>query len=155
MSSADDMEKLRKALAAEHAAVFAYGLLAARTSGEVRRRMSAAYDAHRAQRDRLRTLITTRGGRPAEPDASYALPFFPSDAKLAVKLAVQLENGVAAAYLELVSARDVKVREHAAAVMQQAVTRAYSFKPDPPAAFPGMPVAASPPASPSAGSAGG
>ncbi|UBU15559.1 ferritin-like domain-containing protein [Nonomuraea gerenzanensis] len=156
MSSADDLEKLRKALAAEHAALFAYGLLAARTSGGVRRRMSAAYDSHRAQRDRLRTLITTRGGRPAEPDASYALPFFPSDAALAVKLAVHLESGVAAAYLELVSAGDAKLREHAALAMQEAVTRSYAFKADPPAAFPGMPVAApSPPASASPGQAGG
>ncbi|GAA2867040.1 ferritin-like domain-containing protein [Nonomuraea rubra] len=156
VSSADDIEKLRKALAAEHAALFAYGLLAARTSGTVRRRMSEAFESHRAHRDQLRALITARGGRPAEPDASYALPFFPSNATLAVKLAVQLENGVAAAYLELVSARDAKLREHAARAMQEAVRRSYTFRPDPPSAFPGMPAAAaSPPPSPSAGQAGG
>ncbi|WP_346434022.1 ferritin-like domain-containing protein [Nonomuraea composti] len=150
-----DTDKLRKALAAEHAAVFAYGLLAARTSGAVRQRMSAAYESHRAQRDRLRTLITARGGQPAEPDASYALPFFPSNAELAVKLAVQLENGVAAAYLELVAAQDPKVRESAALAMQEAVTRAYTFRPDPPTAFPGMPATAtSPAASPSGAPAG-
>ncbi|MGW3349047.1 ferritin-like domain-containing protein [Nonomuraea rubra] len=156
MSFADDIEKLRKTLAAEHAALFAYGLLAARTSGTVRRRMSEAFESHRAHRDQLRALITARGGRPAEPDASYALPFFPSNATLAVKLAVQLENGVAAAYLELVSAGDAKLREHAARAMQEAVKRSYTFRPDPPSAFPGMPAAvASPPPSPSAGQAGG
>ncbi|WP_245642705.1 ferritin-like domain-containing protein [Nonomuraea candida] len=144
-----DLEKLRKALAAEHAALFAYGLLGARTSGEVRAKMTAAFESHRARRDQLRTRITALGGKPAEPDASYALPFFPSGTALAVKLAVHLESGVAAAYLELAAARDPELRRQAALAMQEAVTRSYSFRPDPPAAFPGMPPApASPPPSP-------
>ncbi|MGP3957167.1 ferritin-like domain-containing protein [Nonomuraea sp. 3N208] len=140
--NADDVEKLRKALAAEHAVLFAYGLLGARTSGSLRDRMSAAFDAHRARRDQLRGLITTRGGRPVEPDASYALPFFPSNATLAAKLAVHLENGVTAAYLELAAAQDMSLRRYAALAMQEAVTRAYAFRPAQPPAFPGMPVAA-------------
>lgn len=148
----DDVEKLRKALAAEHAAVFAYGLLGARTSGSLRARMTAAFDAHRARRDQLRSFITTRGGRPAEPDASYALPFFPSNATLAARLAAHLESGVTAAYLELVAAQDAALRRYAALAMQEATTRAYTFRPAQPPAFPGMPVAAaaSPPATPSA-----
>jgi uncharacterized protein YdbL (DUF1318 family) len=150
--NAGDVEKLRKALAAEHAVLFAYGLLGARTSGSLRERMSAAFDAHRASRDQLRGFITARGGRPAEPDASYALPFFPSNATLAAKLAVHLETGVTAAYLELAAAEDVSLRRYAALAMQEAVTRAYFFRPAQPPAFPGMPVAAaaSPSPSPSA-----
>ncbi|MFC4115862.1 ferritin-like domain-containing protein [Nonomuraea zeae] len=145
MSGADaDVEKLRKALAAEHAVLFAYGLLGARTSGALRAKISTAFDAHRARRDQLRALITTRGGKPAEPDASYALPFFPSNATLAVKLAVHLETGVTAAYLELAAAQDAVLRRYAALAMQEAVTRSYSFRPAQPAAFPGMPVAAVP-----------
>ncbi|GAA3603101.1 ferritin-like domain-containing protein [Nonomuraea rosea] len=140
-----DAEKLRKALAAEHAALFAYGLLGARTSGTLRTRISAAFDAHRARRDQLRSFITTRGGKPAEADASYALPFFPSNATLAVKLALHLENGVTAAYLELAAAEEAALRRYAALAMQEAVTRSYAFRPAQPAAFPGMPVAAAAP----------
>ncbi len=140
----DDLEKLRKALAAEHAALFAYGLLGARTSGELRERMTAAYDAHRARRDQVRALITARGGKPVEAEASYALPFFPSDAKLAARLAAHLEGGVTAAYLELVAAGDAALRRFAALAMQQAVTRSYAFRPAQPAAFPGMPAAPTP-----------
>ncbi|MBB5778333.1 ferritin-like domain-containing protein [Nonomuraea jabiensis] len=154
----DDVEKLRKALAAEHAALFAYGLLGARTSGSLRARMSAAFDAHRACRDQLRTLITARGGRPVEPDASYALPFFPSGPALAAKLAVHLETGVTAAYLELAAAQDVTLRRYAAQAMQEATARSYAFRPAQPPAFPGMPAAAppaSPPSSPSASQQGG
>ncbi|MCK2219637.1 ferritin-like domain-containing protein [Actinomadura sp. ATCC 31491] len=143
----DDLDKLRKALAAEHAALFAYGLLGARTSGSLRERMSAAYDAHRARRDQVRALITSRGGKPVEAEASYALPFFPSDAGLAAKLAAYLEGGVTAAYLELAAAQDTELRRYAALAMQQAVTRAYSFRPSQPPAFPGMPPAPAPPTS--------
>ncbi|MGW6502185.1 ferritin-like domain-containing protein [Nonomuraea angiospora] len=153
-----DVEKLRKALAAEHAALFAYGLLGARTSGSLRARMSAAFDAHRDCRDQLRALITARGGQPAEPEASYALPFFPSGPALAVKLAVHLETGVTAAYLELAAAQDVSLRRYAAQAMQEATARSYGFRPALPPAFPGMPAAApppSPPASPSASQGGG
>ncbi|SDL89022.1 ferritin-like domain-containing protein [Nonomuraea jiangxiensis] len=144
--SADDVEKLRKALAAEHAALYAYGLLGARTSGPLRDRMTAAFEAHRAGRDRLRAYITAHGGRPVEPDASYELPFFPGNATQAVRLAVQLETGVTAAYLELAAARDASLRRYAALAMQDAVTRSYDFRPAQPAAFPGMPVAATAPA---------
>lgn len=147
---AGDIDKLRKALAAEHAVLFAYGLLGARTSGSLRSRMSAAYEAHRARRDQLRALITARGGRPVEPDASYALPFFPSNATLAANLAVHLEGGVTAAYLELAAATEEPLRRHAALAMQEAVARSYSFRPAQPAAFPGMPAKATPAASPAA-----
>ncbi|SEF61960.1 protein of unknown function [Nonomuraea solani] len=154
--AADDVEKLRKALAAEHAALFAYGILGARTSGTLRARISAAFDEHRASRDQLRAYITARGGKPAEPDASYALPFLPSGAALAVKLAVHLESGVMAAYLELVAAQDAALRRYAALAMQEAVARSYAFQPAQPAAFPGMPAPATPPpASPSPAQSGG
>ncbi|MEV4806642.1 ferritin-like domain-containing protein [Nonomuraea sp. NPDC049421] len=150
-AAGDDVEKLGKALAAEHAVLFAYGLLGARTSGRLRDRMSAAYDAHRARRDQLRSSITSRGGRPVEPEASYQLPFIPSDATLATDLAVQLEAGVTAAYLELAAAQDVKLRRYAALAMQESVTRSYAFRAAQPAAFPGMPQPATPPASPPPG----
>lgn len=140
----DDIDKLRKALAAEHAAVFAYGLLGARTSGALRDRITDAYDAHRADRDQLRVLITSRGARPSEAAASYALPFFPSNATLAARLAARLEDGVTAAYLELAAAQEAALRKYAALAMQEAATRAYTFRRTPPPAFPGMPQAASP-----------
>ncbi|MFI7614142.1 DUF4439 domain-containing protein [Nonomuraea terrae] len=139
LTAADDAEKLRKALAAEHAVLFAYGLLGARTSGSLRERVEDAFDVHRARRDQLRSYIVARGGKPAEAEASYTLPFFPSNATLATNLAVHLENGVTAAYLELASARDPSLRRYAAKAMQDAVTRAYAFRPAQPPAFPGMP----------------
>ncbi|MFG1943476.1 DUF4439 domain-containing protein [Nonomuraea sp. NPDC048826] len=144
-----DVEKLRKALAAEHAAVFAYGLLGARTSGSLRARLTRAFDAHRDRRDELRALITARGGEPAEPQASYALPSIPSSGPAAARLAAHVETGLTASYLELVAAADVALRRYAAVAMQETVLRGHSFRAGPATAFPGMPVPAAPTPTPS------
>ncbi|GAA3169041.1 ferritin-like domain-containing protein [Nonomuraea roseoviolacea] len=143
-----DVERLGKALAAEHAAVFAYGLIGARTTGALRSKATQAFDAHRARRDQLRTFITGRGGRPAEAEASYSLPLVPSTPADAVRLAVQIEAGMTAAYLELVAGDDAALRKYAALAMQEAVARSYAFRPAVGTAFPGMPGAASPASSP-------
>ncbi|WP_308250823.1 ferritin-like domain-containing protein [Nonomuraea rhizosphaerae] len=134
---ADDVEKLRKALSAEHAAVFAYGLIGARTTGSLRARVTGAYDAHRARRDQLRSYITGRGGTPSEPEPAYELPLVPSSGADAVRLAVLVESGVTAAYLELVAADDAALRKFAALAMQESAARSYGFKPSITTAFPG------------------
>ena len=85
---------LGAALAAEHAAVYAYGVLAARTTGRLRVAMTTVYNAHRARRDQLRTMTIAAGGTPAEPKAVYELPATPSSAAQAVELAVLVEGEV-------------------------------------------------------------
>ncbi len=139
-----DTDKLRKALAAEHAAVFAYGLLGARTAGSMRAQITRAYDSHRDRRDQLRRLITAQGGEPVEPAPSYALPSVPSTASAAARLAAHVESGIVAAYLELVAAAGTELRAYAALAMQEAATRSYSFRPAITRAFPGMPGPAAP-----------
>lgn len=141
-----DLEKLHKALAAEHAAVYAYGLIGARTTGSLRARATAAFDAHRARRDQLRTLITTNHkSRPAEPEPSYALPVTPGNATEAIRLAVHIETGITATYLELTAAEDPTLRRYAAFAMQESATRSYGFRPAV-TAFPGMPARPATPA---------
>src|SRR5690606_38984114 len=104
------VDALNKALAAEHAAVYAYGLAAARASGTVRERITGGFNAHRAQRDRLRALVVERGGTPAEAQPAYAVPFTPGSSAQALRLAAQVEDGVAAVYLELAAVADTDVR---------------------------------------------
>ncbi|MEV5413660.1 ferritin-like domain-containing protein [Thermopolyspora sp. NPDC052614] len=132
----DALDGLRKALEAEHAAVYAYGVVGARTGGDRRRTAASAFDAHRARRDRLRELIIARGGTPAEPAAGYTLPFPVTTAEDCVRLAALVEERVTAAYLELVAVDDPAVRRMAALAMQESTTRAYAWRPDIPA-FPG------------------
>lgn len=146
-------EGLGTALAAEHAAVYAYGVIGARTKGSLRAAATAAFNAHRARRDQLRGLIAARGGTPVEPNPSYGLPITPSTAAQAVELAVLVERGVTAAYLELTASPDAAVRRMAALAMQECAVRSYGLRPEI-ESFPGMPSPAAvtpppePPASP-------
>ncbi|MEU8385359.1 ferritin-like domain-containing protein [Streptosporangium sp. NPDC048865] len=125
-------------LAAEHAAVYAYGVIAARTTGRLRAATTTAYNAHRARRDRLRAMVVAAGGTPAEPKAAYELPVTPSSAGQAVELAVLVERGVTGAYLELAASADPALREMAALAMQECAVRSYALRPEI-EAFPGMP----------------
>ncbi|GAA4237008.1 hypothetical protein FHR32_004928 [Streptosporangium album] len=130
---------LGTALAAEHAAVYAYGVIGARTTGELRAVATDAFNAHRARRDQLRTLVIARGSTPAEPDSSYRLPVTPTTAAQAVELAVLVERGVTGAYLELTASGDPALRKMAALAMQECVVRSYGLRPAI-ETFPGMPV---------------
>lgn len=129
---------LGHALSAEHAAVYAYGVIGGRTTGTLRRRAASGFDAHRARRDQLRTLIAERGGTPAEPGPTYRLPFEVRGSADAVRLAVLVEQRVTTAYLELAADRDPALRRIAALAAQECATRAYDWQPEI-GAFPGMP----------------
>ncbi|MER5648399.1 ferritin-like domain-containing protein [Streptosporangium sp. NPDC002524] len=148
-SGAGADQGLGTALAAEHAAVYAYGVIAARATGRLRAAMTTAYNAHRARRDRLRTMIIEAGGTPAEPKAAYELPVTPSGAAQAVELAVLVERGVTGAYLELAASADPGLREMAALAVQECAVRSYGLRPEI-EAFPGMPPRTAPAPTPAA-----
>ncbi|MBO3746576.1 ferritin-like domain-containing protein [Streptosporangiaceae bacterium NEAU-GS5] len=130
---------LGKALAAEHAAVYAYGVVGAQTTGTLRKRAATGFDAHRARRDQLRALLVKRGEAPAEPAPTYPLPFEVASPADAIRLAVLVEDGVTAAYLELAADPDLSLRRLAALAMQESAVRSYTWRPVV-VAFPGMPV---------------
>ncbi|MEV4458390.1 ferritin-like domain-containing protein [Microbispora sp. NPDC049633] len=129
---------LGRVLTAEHAAVFAYGVIGGKTSGALLRRAMAGFDAHRARRDQLRALITQRGGTPAEPVPTYRLPFEVREPADAVRLAVLVEQRMITAYLELAADPDPGLRRIAALTAQECATRAYGWQPKIGDPFPGM-----------------
>lgn len=71
------LDALEATLADEHAAVYTYGVLGARTSQASSPALYAALDTgyrqHRSRRDRLRLLITEAGGTPVAAEAAYEL----------------------------------------------------------------------------------
>jgi hypothetical protein len=140
-------DALATALAAEYAAVYAYGVIGAKTRGTLRRRATTGFDAHRARRDQLRSLIARSGGTPPEPGPIYRLPFEVTDADDAVRLAVLIEERVITVYLELAAGKDASIRRLAAQAMQECAVRAYGWRPAVPAlpGFPGERTSGSPP----------
>ena len=123
-----EITALQAALAAEHAAIYGYGVLGARLTGREQQRARAAYDAHRARRDELAALVRDRREDPAAAAPAYELPFPVADRSAARRLAVRLEEGVAAAYADLVAAGAGHIRELAALALQEVAVRAATWR---------------------------
>ncbi|MCF6526255.1 ferritin-like domain-containing protein [Streptomyces sp. JJ36] len=132
-----ELVALQAALAAEHAAVYGYGVVGGRIAAERRREAREAYDAHRARRDLLRRTVRDLGGRPEPSAAGYALPFPVPDEEAAVRLAAELEDRVAGVYADLVRAAGGDRRREAAAALREAALRAVRWR-GTGVAFPGL-----------------
>jgi hypothetical protein len=136
-SEVGELKALQAALRAEHAAVYGYGVVGGRISGERKDEVRAVYDAHRARRDELARAVRDLGGRPVAADPAYALPFPVTDTGSAVRLAVELEEGVAGVYSDLVRAVEGVRRRTAAEALREAAVRAVRWRGSS-VAFPGL-----------------
>ncbi|MFD7663407.1 ferritin-like domain-containing protein [Streptomyces sp. NPDC059788] len=131
------LRALQSALAAEHAAVYGYGVVGGRIGADRRKEAQEGYDAHRARRDELRRGVRDLGGTPQAAAAAYELPFPVPDAAAAVRLAAELEDRVAAVYADLVRAGDGARRRDAAGALREAAVRAVRWRGSG-VAFPGL-----------------
>ncbi|WP_246236897.1 ferritin-like domain-containing protein [Actinomadura chibensis] len=137
-------EALQRALAAEHAAVYGYGVLGARLAGTLRGIAESVWAAHRAQRDRL---IAIASGTPVAAAPAYRLPVRPTSARSAAQLAAALEDGLVPAYVGLAGVSSPDLRAFAADGARRAVARSAGWRSRagaamPSDAFPGLPDAA-------------
>ncbi|WP_433326442.1 DUF4439 domain-containing protein [Spirillospora sp. CA-294931] len=145
------LDSMQKVLAAEHLAVYGYGVLGAKVPGTPHRTARTLWDAHRVQRDALTDAMSASGARPQAAAAAYRLPVRPNSARGAAQLAAALEDRVVAACVELAGAPVPSLRHFAAAAAQAAMGRAAQWRasaglPVAHGAFPGLPPAALTPA---------
>jgi hypothetical protein len=132
-----ELKALQAALAAEHAAVYGYGVVGGRIREDRRTEAKAAYDAHRARRDALVREVRDLGQTPVAAAAAYALPFPVPDSASAVRLAAELEERVAGVYSDLVRATGGERRGAAAQAVREAAVRAVRWRGES-VAFPGL-----------------
>jgi hypothetical protein len=92
------VDALRTALAAEHAAIYGYGVVGAHLSGDLQAAARQAEAVHRERRDDVSLRIQAAGGQVAAAEPAYALPFQVTDAASAMRLAAALEEGAAGAW---------------------------------------------------------
>ncbi|MEV0779857.1 ferritin-like domain-containing protein [Streptomyces sp. NPDC050428] len=131
------MDAAQAALAAEHAAVYGYGVVGGRVGDERRGEATNAYDAHRARRDSLARTVRDLGGKPVAAAAAYNLPFEVPDSAAAVRLAADLEDRIAGVYSDLVRATEGPLRQDAAGALREAAVRAVRWRGSG-VAFPGL-----------------
>ncbi|MFD9126998.1 ferritin-like domain-containing protein [Kitasatospora sp. NPDC059571] len=130
---------LQAALAAEHAAVYGYGVVGARMpAGPRREDARAAYTAHQARRDALERLVGGARATPAPPAAGYRLPFAVNDDAAAGRLAAHLETRLTAVYADAVAGTTGPLRQTAAAALRETALRAAHWGAALPA-LPGLP----------------
>jgi len=136
---------LGEALAAEHAAVWGYGVVGAALGPEARPVAAASEAAHRDVRDQLVTLLADRNAEIPRAEGGYELPFPVLSAVDAAALAVVLEQGVEAAWVRVLDqAAERSTREFAVGALTAAEVRAVSWRSSAgqtpvTSAFPGLP----------------
>jgi hypothetical protein len=136
---------LRTALAAEHAAVWGYGVVGAALDPSAQGLAAVSETAHRDVRDRVVELLAERGAEPVGAEGGYALPFPVLSGTDASALAVVLEDGVAAAWVRVLdqaverSTRQLAVGALTAAEVRAVGWRAAAGQTPSTRAFPGLP----------------
>jgi hypothetical protein len=128
---------LQAALAAEHTAVYGYGIAGALLTGGDQAAALADWRTHEQARDILEAMIVKLGATPVAASPAYALPFAVNNARSARRLAAALEDGVTQAYLGLVAVSDTTLRTFGALAMQPPALRAAAWRGST-VAFPGM-----------------
>jgi hypothetical protein len=116
------------ALAAEHAAVYGYGVVGALAADGRAKDVRQAYAAHRSRRDALSRTVRALGGSPTPAAAAYALPFEVEDGDSAVLLAAELEERLAGVYADLVRSTEGDARREAAAALREVTVRAVRWR---------------------------
>ncbi|MBU2662240.1 ferritin-like domain-containing protein [Actinoplanes bogorensis] len=121
--------QLGAALAAEEAAIYAYGLIGVHLEGrgdvtEAR----TVEQAHRNRRDYLVSRLSQLRASAAPSPAGYQLPFEVTDRASALKLAIHVEDGVAQAWRPVLPVTTGNDRITALAAMTEAAVRATRWR---------------------------
>lgn len=142
MKAVNEIAALQAALAAEHAAVYGYGVVGAMLNGASQSLAHADWLAHQEARDTLEQMLVHLAATPVAASPAYQLPFPVTGEASAVRLAAALEDGVTQAYLGLVAVTDRTLRSFGALAMQPPANRAVAWR-GTTVAFPGMPTTSS------------
>jgi hypothetical protein len=121
------LSALQDTLAAEHAAVYVYGVLGGQTSRSqapgLYAAISSAYSTHRARRDLLTRTVTDLGGAPVAAAPSYDVPARLDSPVEVTRAARDLEDRCATTYAALVVSTVGDRRRWAIAALNDAAVR--------------------------------
>lgn len=128
------------ALAAEHAAVYLYGVLGGRTSraeqGRLYGVLRSAYEHHRARRDRLESQLRADGQEPVAAEPAYVLPDGIADPAGVERAALGIERSCTETYAWLVSRTSGETRAGAIDALREGAVRELALR-GTPETFPG------------------
>ncbi|MEP9364528.1 ferritin-like domain-containing protein [Nocardioides sp. CN2-186] len=136
-----ETDALQTTLAAEHAAVYVYGVLGGRTSRSAERAtydaISSAYDAHRARRDQLAGDLRDAGADPVAAEAAYEVAGPIVTVDQITRAARAVEESCAATYSWLVAETTADLRHWAIQALNETAVRVLTLR-GTPETFPGV-----------------
>lgn len=140
-----EQQALVDALRAEHAAIFAYGIVAALSNPARSAQIAADTAAHRARRDATVDALAAAHVAAPGAEAGYTIPFPVTDPTTAVQLAVAVETDTAVAWRSVIErARSEATRAAAVDALTESALRAANWRAvlgvtPPTVPFPGQP----------------
>lgn len=134
-------QSTQTALAAEHAALYVYGVLGGRVSASAQpvlaRRLAGTYGEHRGQRDELISMVRATGLDPVAASTSYELPNRARTASELERAALVTEQRCAAVYGDTVAGTSGATRNWAIGALVESAVRQLGFGGEP-TPFPGI-----------------
>ncbi len=121
-------DALAAALAAEHAAIFGYGVAGAHLDRAGQESARQAETAHRNRRDALVQRIAAASASPPVAAPAYSLPFPVADSAKALALAIAIEEGTARAWRQAVPATTGDDRRLAVTALMDCAVRATRWR---------------------------
>ncbi|MFI5957002.1 ferritin-like domain-containing protein [Cryptosporangium sp. NPDC051539] len=121
-------DRLQIALAAENAAIYAYGVIGAQLDDDELVRARDADLAHRRQRDATADLITAEEATPSPAAPAYTLPKPVTDRAGALALAVEIETRSAAVWRSTLGALTGDARTVALDALTDAAVRGAQWR---------------------------
>lgn len=135
-----EVEVLQDVLAGEHAAVYVYGVLGARTSQsatpDLYLTLRGAYDVHRARRDDLTGRLAAEGVTPVAGATAYEVPAGLETSEVVTGAALALERSCAEGYAAAVAGTTGERRAWAIDALNDAAVRELGLR-GTPEMFPG------------------
>jgi hypothetical protein len=124
------VEALQEALAAEHAAMWVYGVAGAFVPDGLAGRLDEATTEHQARRDATERVLISAGVPPVPAEPGYLTPEPVTDAASALRLVITAENDAAAAWRSVVecSPADPNLRGSALEALTAAAVRASRWR---------------------------
>jgi hypothetical protein len=117
------------AVAAEHAAIYGYGIVSAHSSPDENDLVSAAMAEHRDRREAAIAMLTGHSAKAPLPAAGYQLPMPVNTPADAANLAVRMEDDCAVAWRAAIEqATSEQDRAFAVAALTQAAVAATRWK---------------------------
>jgi Domain of unknown function (DUF4439) len=124
------VDALQGALAAEHAAIWVYGVVEAFVSATLDGQLEQAATAHQARRDATERVLIDAGALPVPSEPGYLTPEPVTNAASALRLAITAESDAAAAWRSVVerSPADPGLRGAALDALTGAAVRATRWR---------------------------